>query len=183
MANFMRRFLKISKGDFMLKAFFATLLSTVAAQAIAVGTMAPTFSAKNQDGKTVNLSDFAGKPVLLYFYPKDETPGCIKEACEFRDKYADFKKQGAVVLGVSRQDEKSHKDFSAKHKLPFDLLVDTDGGIAKAYGIAKYPVIGLLKRQSVLIGSKGQILKVYDNVDPDAHAAQALKDIAELDKK
>jgi peroxiredoxin Q/BCP len=167
----------------MLKAFFATLLSTIAAQASSVGSMAPTFTAKNQDGKNVNLSDFSGKPVLLYFYPKDETPGCTKEACEFRDKYAEFKKVGAVVLGVSRQDEKSHKEFTTKHSLPFDLLVDTDGSIAKAYGIGKYPVLGLLKRQSVLIGRDGHILKVYEDVDPDAHAAQALKDIAELDKK
>jgi peroxiredoxin Q/BCP len=167
----------------MFKAFFATLLSTVAAQAISVGSVAPTFTAKNQDGKNVNLTDFSGKPVLLYFYTKDETPGCTKEACEFRDKYADFKKQGAIVLGVSRQDEKSHKEFSLKHTLPFDLLVDSDGAIAKAYGIGKYPVLGFLKRQSVLIGRNGHILKVYEDVDPNGHAAQALKDIAELDPK
>lgn len=167
----------------MLKGIFTALLSTITAQAISVGTLAPTFTAKNQEGKSVNLSDFAGKPVLLYFYPKDETPGCTKEACEFRDKYADFKKQGAIVLGVSRQDEKSHKEFVAKHKLPFDLLVDSDGSIAKAYGVGKYPVLGLLKRQSVLIGRNGHILKFYEDVNPDTHAEQTLKDIAELDKK
>lgn len=160
---------------------FLKLLSQVAL-ALTVGTLAPNFTAKNQDGKTVNFTDFSGHPVLLYFYPKDETPGCTKEACEFRDHYAEFKKQGIVVLGISRQDEKSHLEFKNKHHLPFDLLVDKDGVISKAYGVGQMPIVGLLKRQSVLIGKDGHVLKFYESVDPENHAAQALKDLEELDK-
>lgn len=157
------------------------LLHFSMAFALSVGALAPNFSTKNQDGKTVSLSDYAGKPVLLYFYPKDETPGCTKEACQFRDQYAEFKKQGAVVLGLSRQDVKSHKEFSEKHHLPFDLLVDKEGTIAKAYGVGKFPVLGLLKRQSVLISKDGHVIKFYEDVDPEKHAAEVLKDLAASD--
>src|ERR1700677_2182504 len=146
-----------------------SLLHISVAFALSVGALAPNFSTKNQDGKTVSLSDFAGKPVLLYFYPKDETPGCTKEACEFRDKYTEFKKRGAVVIGISVQDEKSHLEFKTKHHLPFDLVVDTDGSIAKSFGVGKYPAAGLLKRQSVLIGKNGNVLKFYEDVNPDTH--------------
>jgi peroxiredoxin Q/BCP len=154
------------------------LLHLSTAFALSVGALAPNFSAKNQKGETKRLSDFAGKPVLLYFYPKDETPGCTKEACQFRDHYKEFKNQGAVILGLSRQDEKSHKEFSEKHSLPFDLLVDKDGTIAKAYGVGKYPVLGLFKRQSVLIGKDGHVIKFYEDVDPEKHAEEVLKDLA-----
>ena len=157
-------------------------LMSAAAYAIDEGVVAPPFSAKNQDGKTINLSDYAGKDVLLYFYPKDETPGCTKEACEFRDKYAEFKKQGAVVLGISAQDEKSHQKFAEHHHLPFDLLADPNGKIAQAYGVGKIPVLGLFKRESVLIGKDGHVLKFYSDVDPQKHAAQALKDMKDLEK-
>src|SRR3989338_4863444 len=98
--------------------------------AISAGVPAPNFAAKNQDGKEMHLSDFKGKFVLIYFYPKDDTPGCTKEACDFRDSFTKVKKLNAVVLGVSRQEAASHKKFIAKHKLPFDLLVDHDGEIA-----------------------------------------------------
>jgi peroxiredoxin Q/BCP len=162
----------------MFKTFLKGLFFTHAALAITVGAKAPSITAKNQDGKTVTLGDYLGKqPILLYFYPKDDTPGCTKEACQLRGKFADFKKQGALVFGVSTQDEKSHKEFQAKHHLPFDLLVDTDGTIAKAYGIERYPMVGLMKRQSVLIGKDGNVLKFYSNVNPDTHADQALKDL------
>ncbi len=157
------------------------ILHSTLALALSAGALAPNFSTKNQDGKTVSLSDFAGKPILLYFYPKDETPGCTKEACQFRDQFAEFKKQGAVVLGLSRQDEESHKKFSAKYHLPFDLLVDKDGAIAKAYGVGKFPVVGLLKRQSVLISKDGHVIKFYEDVDPEKHPAEVLKDLAASD--
>jgi peroxiredoxin Q/BCP len=167
----------------MSKFIFALLsLSAAAAFAIAVGASAPNFSAKNQDGKTVSLSDFKGKPVLLYFYPKDETPGCTKEACSFRDQYAAFTKQGAAVVGISAQDAKSHREFKDKHKLPFDLLVDSDGSIAKAFGVGKFPVLGLLKRQSVLLDKDGKVLKFYENVDPETHTEEVLKDLAAAKK-
>jgi thioredoxin-dependent peroxiredoxin len=132
------------------------LLHSGVAFALSAGALAPNFSTKNQDGKTVSLSDFAGKPVLLYFYPKDETP---------------------VVLGLSRQDEKSHKEFSQKYHLPFDLLVDKDGAIAKAYGVGQIAVVGFLKRQSVLIGKDGHVIKFYEDVDPQKHPAEVLKDL------
>lgn len=146
------------------------------------GDVAPSFEAKNQDGKVIHLSDFKGKPVLIYFYPKDETKGCTKEACQFRDEYSKFRKKGAVILGVSRQNENSHKEFREKHKLPFDLLVDQDGSLAESYGVGKMPVIGLLKRESILVGPDGKIAQVYTSVDPETHADQVLKDLAALSK-
>src|ERR1041385_637962 len=113
----------------------AAAVLAVAAETPKVGDKAPNFEAKDQDGKTVKLSDFAGKQtVLLYFYPKDDTPGCTKEACGFRDRLDDLKKQGVAVLGVSRDDAESHKKFIAKESINFPLLVDTDGKITEAYG-------------------------------------------------
>ena len=144
--------------------------------ALAPGDPVPDFTAKNQDGKLIHLSDFHGKPVLIYFYPKDETPGCTQEACTIRDEFAKFRKQGAVVLGVSTQDEASHKEFKTRHKLPFDLLVDQDGKVAKALGVESIPGLGLHKRQSVLIGTDGKVIKVYKDVDPSRHASEVLKD-------
>ena len=153
------------------------LLASLGAGAVELGGVAPEFQARNQDGKSVKLSDYKGKPVLLYFYPKDDTPGCTKEACEFRDRFKEFKKQGAVVFGVSRQDEKSHQEFKAKHKLPFDLLVDADGKIAALYGIETMPVVGFHKRQSVLIAGSGKILQIYKDVDPQSHPKTVLEDL------
>jgi peroxiredoxin Q/BCP len=147
---------------------------------MAAGGPAPDFSAKNQNGKTVHLKDFAGKTVLIYFYPKDDTPGCTKEACEFRDRYKKIEALGAVVLGVSRQGEKSHKAFAAKHKLPFDLLVDEDGSIAKAYGVGDIAGKELHQRQSVLIGPDGKVKKFYASVDPATHVNEVLRDIQSL---
>lgn len=144
---------------------------------IAAGTPAPNFSAKNQDGKTVKLSDFAGKFVLIYFYPKDDTPGCTKEACSFRDNHGKLKEMNTVILGVSRQDEKSHQKFIAKHKLPFDLLVDDKGEIAASFGVGLIPIIGIHKRQSVLIAPDGKVLKHYEGVDPDSHVADVMADV------
>ncbi|MBI3542478.1 MAG: peroxiredoxin [Deltaproteobacteria bacterium] len=146
--------------------------------ALKVGDPAPDFSAKNQDGKTIHLADFKGKqPVLLYFYPKDDTPGCTKEACSFRDRFAKFKELGAVVLGVSGQGAKSHQEFRAKHKLPFDLLVDSDGAINKAYDVGTMFVVGFYKRRSVLIGKDGKLLRYYEDVNPETHAAEVIKDL------
>src|SRR6186713_2141558 len=99
------------------------------------GSMAPNFAAKDANGETVNLKDYRGQKVVLYFYPKDDTPGCTKEACSFRDGFAPFKKQGIRVLGVSPDSEASHKKFITKYKLPFTLLADTDRSIAEAYGV------------------------------------------------
>lgn len=144
------------------------------------GDPAPDFSAPNQDEKIVKLSDFKGKPVLIFFYPKDQTPGCTKEACTFRDEYSKFKKQGAVVLGISRQDSQEHQKFIKLHHLPFDLLVDKDGAIAESFGVEKMPILGLLKRKSVLIGPDGKLVRFYDDVDPAKHPQEVLDDLAKL---
>ena len=150
---------------------------------IAAGDAAPDFTAKNQDGKTIKLSEQKGKYVLLYFYPKDETPGCTKEACSFRDSYAEIKKLNAVIFGVSRQDEKSHQKFIAKHKLPFDLLVDSDGSIGESFGVKTMPVIGFLKRQSILISPEGKVIKFYGDVDPTKHVAEVIGDLKAAEAK
>lgn len=144
---------------------------------LAVGEKVPDFAAKNQDGKEVRLSSFRGKPVLVYFYPKDDTPGCTKEACSFRDQFAEFQKMGAVILGVSRQDAKSHRAFREKYHLPFDLLSDTDGKVAEALGVGTIPVVGYHKRQSVLISTEGKVIQIYPEVDPAHHTEQVLKDL------
>src|SRR5262249_44093920 len=117
-----------------------------------------------------------------YFYPKDDTPGCTKEACNFRDEFSKFKKMGAVVLGVSRQDEKSHQAFKQKYSLPFDLLVDKDGSLAKAYGVTVIPAVGIHMRQSVLIAPDGKVAKFYPSVDPKTHTDEVLKDLQGLAK-
>jgi peroxiredoxin Q/BCP len=144
--------------------------------AISTGEVAPDFSLKNQDGKVITLNAQKGKPVLIYFYPKDETPGCTTEACTLRDEFKKFQKHGAVIFGVSTQGVESHKAFKTHHKLPFDLLVDTDGKMAKSYGVEEMAP-GLLERKSILIGPNQKILKVYSSVNPSGHAAEVLKDL------
>lgn len=167
----------------MNKKFLAPFLAMIApalagaATGIPAGEKAPEFALKNQNGQTVKLSEQRGKFVLMYFYPKDDTPGCTKEACNFRDEYSEIKKLNAVVFGISRQDEKSHQKFIAKHKLPFDLLVDADGEVAKAYGVGTMPVIGFHKRQSILIGPDGKVLRFYSDVDPAKHVSEVISDI------
>ncbi|MGK5083444.1 peroxiredoxin [Bdellovibrionota bacterium FG-1] len=145
--------------------------------ALTPGDSAPDFSVMNQDGKVIHLSDYKGKPVILYFYPKDDTPGCTREACAFRDQYKRFSDAGAVILGVSTQDQKSHRAFRAKHHLPFDLLTDPQGKLAEIYGIKKMPVIRLFMRQTVLIAGNGKIIRVYPDVDPSKHADELMKDL------
>lgn len=165
------------KFRFLATCLLTYLFASYSAQALTRGAPAPDFSAKTQDGVNVQLSQYKGKYVLIYFYPKDDTPGCTQEACTFRDEYTKIRDRNAVILGVSRQDEKSHQAFRAKHHLPFDLLVDSDGAIAKAFEIGTMPVIGWTKRQSVLIGPSGKILQIYKSVDPRQHAKQVLADI------
>lgn len=162
---------------------FAGLALLSSASLSVFAAQAPEFSVPNQDGKVVHFSDFKGKFVLLYFYPKDDTPGCTKEACSFRDEFAEFKKIDAVVLGVSGQDQKSHQKFKAKHRLPFDLLVDSEGELAKKFEIGTMPVLGWTKRKSILISPEGEILKAYNDVEPKEHAREVLKDIQKFKSK
>ncbi len=144
------------------------------------GTVAPAFTAKNAEGETVRLKDLRGQQVVLYFYPKDDTPGCTKEACSFRDAFADFKKRGIAVLGVSVDSEASHKKFAAKYKLPFTLLADPDHAIADAYGVyGEKKFMGRtylgVKRITFLIDEKGKIKKVFEKVKPEEHAREVLQ--------
>lgn len=146
------------------------------------GDRAPEFTALNQHGQRISLSDLKGKPVVLYFYPRDDTPGCTKEACGFRDSFAEFRKKGAVVLGVSTDTLKSHGKFAEKFKLPFDLLVDEDKSIVQAYGVwgekrfmgRKYQGT---HRVTFLIGADGKIKQLWPAVKPDEHAAEVLSAI------
>ena len=159
-----------------LKVFFV-LIALAFCLGLSSGDLAPDFSLKNQNGKLIHLSDYKGKYVLVYFYPKDETPGCTKEACSLRDSFEAIKKMNTVILGVSRQDQKSHQEFIAKYKLPFDLLVDEDGKMGKSYGVGTYPLLGYFKRESVLIGPDGHVVQFYTDVDPSTHVQQVLADL------
>ena len=139
-----------------------------------VGKPAPDFTATAQDGAPVHLAAYKGKRVVLYFYPKDETPGCTKEACSFRDAWQNLSKTGAVLVGVSADTTDSHKAFAAHYQLPFLLVSDPDGKLAGDYGV---PFAGHHQRQTVVIGADGNVLKVYRKVDVAAHAAQILDDL------
>jgi peroxiredoxin Q/BCP len=144
------------------------------------GTSAPNFTATDANGATVRLKDLRGHNIVLYFYPKDDTPGCTKEACSFRDAFSDFKKQGIEVLGVSVDSEASHKKFAAKYKLPFTLLADPDHLIADAYGVyGEKKFMGRtymgVKRITFLIDEKGKIKKVFEKVKPEEHAREVLE--------
>ena len=138
---------------------------------LAVGTNAPAFTAKDTNGNTVSLSDFAGKTVVLYFYPKDDTPGCTKQACSFRDAQADYQGKDVVVLGVSKDDEASHQAFTQKYSLNFPLLADTDGAIIKAYDVDGG---GYAKRVTYVIDGSGKIIHVDAAVNTGTHASDVL---------
>jgi peroxiredoxin Q/BCP len=162
------------KLNFLLAAavLAAALVVGHAAETPKAGDKAPAFEAKDQDGKTVKLTDYSGKqPVLLYFYPKDNTPGCTKQACGLRDRIDDLKKKGVAVLGVSRDDAASHKKFIADHSLTFPLLTDVDGKLTEAYGAA---MAGrpMSRRVSFLIGKDGKIAHVTDSPSADKHLAE-----------
>ena len=149
------------------------------------GNPAPTFSLPDQSGKIHKLSDYKGKYVLLYFYPKDDTPGCTTEACTIRDAWSKFKKAKLVVLGVSVDSVKSHDKFVKKYDLPFTLLADEDKKVVHAYNVwGPKTFMGKLyqgtARSSFLIDPKGKIAKIYEKVKPDKHAEEVLKDLAAL---
>jgi peroxiredoxin Q/BCP len=146
---------------------------------LSVGDKAPAFQTTDQDGERVSLSDFKGRKVVLYFYPKDDTPGCTKEACSFRDGWSKFRKKKIAVLGVSADDEKSHKKFAEKFSLPFPLLADTDKKIVKDYGVwGEKSLYGRkfmgINRVTYLIDESGRIAAVWPKVKPDGHADELL---------
>jgi thioredoxin-dependent peroxiredoxin len=143
------------------------------------GKKAPDFELTSDAGERVKLSDLRGKPVVLYFYPKDDTPGCTAQACGIRDAYAEFKQRGAVVLGVSPDDEASHVKFRDKYSLPFTLLADPDHQVAEEYGVwVEKNAYGKkrmgIERSTFLIDSDGHVAKVMRRVKPDTHADDVL---------
>lgn len=143
------------------------------------GDMAPEFSSATNGGGTISLADLKGRNVILYFYPKDDTSGCTKEACAFRDDFAEFKKRGAVVLGVSTDPVKSHDKFVKKYSLPFTLLADEDKKIVQAYGVwGQKSFMGRkymgTHRVTFLIGPDGRIEKIWPEVKPEEHAREVI---------
>jgi thioredoxin-dependent peroxiredoxin len=143
------------------------------------GTTAPDFELTSDAGETVRLSDLRGKPVVLYFYPKDDTPGCTKQACGIRDAYGEFERAGAVVLGVSPDDESSHVKFKEKYSLPFTLLADPGHAVADEYGVwgeKKYAGRSYMgvNRSTFVIAEDGTVKKVMHDVKPDTHADDVL---------
>ena len=143
------------------------------------GKPAPDFELTSDTGERVKLSDLRGKPVVLYFYPKDDTPGCTTQACGIRDVYSDFRQRGAVVLGVSPDDEASHVKFKEKYSLPFTLLADPDHQVADEYGVWKernlYGKKSMgIERSTFVIDAEGNVAKEMRRVKPDTHAADVL---------
>jgi peroxiredoxin Q/BCP len=146
--------------------------------ALSVGATAPDFSVKDTNGNLVKLADYAGKTVVLYFYPKDDTPGCTKEACSFRDNYQQYLSQGITVFGVSMDDEVSHQAFTQAFKLPFPLLADTDGALTQAYDVqGERNGFRYAQRVTYVIGGDGKIQKVFESVNTETHATDVLSAI------
>lgn len=174
----------------MLKKFAASILmlglalaapAGWASDSAAEGAPAPDFRLQDQNGKWHTLADYKGQWLVLYFYPKDDTPGCTTEACNFRDEIFTFRKMGATILGVSTDDVASHKEFAEKYSLPFSLLADTDGKVSGQYaGFKLLDFLKIANRKSFLIDPEGRIARRYDKVDPDKHSAQVIEDLTKL---
>jgi thioredoxin-dependent peroxiredoxin len=158
------------------------LTGVASAASPAVGQPAPAFKLQDQDGKWHSLADYKGKWVAIYFYPKDDTPGCTTQACSFRDNVFAFNKEGAVILGISVDDVASHKAFAEKHGLPFTLLADADKSVSKSYGVLKtyMGVMEMARRDTFIVDPQGRIAKHYESVDPEGHSKVVLEDIKAL---
>ena len=149
------------------------------------GDLAPNFSLPDAEGNLVNLADFRGQHIILYFYPRDNTPGCTKEACSFRDIYSQYQSRNIAVLGVSTDSAQSHAKFAAKYQLPFPLLCDLDATVSTAYGcygLKKFmgkEFMGIM-RMTFTIDPNGRIEKVYRKIKPESHAAEILADLSDL---
>ena len=167
-----------------LAASVIACLSACAVQAAdvpATGQAAPAFSLPDQNGKPHKLSDYTGSWLVLYFYPKDDTPGCTKEACSFRDDLFKLEKLGAKVIGVSVDDSDSHAKFAQKYHLPFPLLADKDGKVASSYGaLRNLGLFHIAKRYTFLIDPQGKIAKAYLDVDTSRHSQQIIDDLQHL---
>lgn len=178
----MKRFITVSIiGVTAILAVIAFTSIGVANDEAIVGNPAPEFELADQTGQLHSLEDYRSQWVVLYFYPKDETPGCTTEACEFRDNIFAYRDLNAQILGVSLDDVESHKAFAENHNLPFPLLADVEGTAATAYGV-KTRMAGMIvaKRQTFIIGPDGNIAKHYADVKPDTHSAHVLADLKVL---
>ena len=148
--------------------------------AITKGAVVPNFKAKTQSGDSFELSDYLGKPLVIYFYPKDNTPGCTTQACSFRDQYQDFQDLGAEVIGISGDSEASHDKFAQKHKLPFILLSDSTKKIRKLFGVPTH-FFGLMPgRVTYIIDKQGKVVSVFDSIKANVHIEHALKIIKKM---
>ena len=141
---------------------------------------APAFSAPDQFGKTRTLAEFRGRPIVLFFYPKDGTPGCTKEACAFRDQWSKLEASGAVVVGVSRDSVEKHRAFADEHKLQFPLLADEDGAVCKSYGVSN--TLGMASRVTFIIDRSGTVARTFSDVSPATHANEVIAAIDALPK-
>jgi peroxiredoxin Q/BCP len=152
--------------------------TSLAGESPAVGSEAPGFKLQDQNGDWHDLQDYRGKWLAVYFYPKDDTPGCTTEACNFRDNIYAFKAIGAEVVGISVDDVESHKKFSEKYKLPFVILADEGGATAEAYGVLRdWKLVQIANRESFLINPDGVVVKHYAEVDPETHTQEVLGDL------
>lgn len=159
------------------------MLGPVRAEVPAVGSAAPEFSLPDQDGRSRRLAEWRGRWVVLYFYPKDDTPGCTTEACNFRDDISRITQLGAQVVGVSIDDTASHKAFAEKYRLPFPLLADTGASVARQYGaLSDWMVVKMARRYSFIIDPAGRIARVYLEVDPARHVQEIVADLKRLSK-
>lgn len=178
----MKRFIALALVPFFAIVFVFTFTPIgVANEQVGVGAPAPEFELSDQNGQLHSLEDYREQWVVLYFYPKDETPGCTTEACEFRDSIFTFRSLNTQVLGVSLDDVESHKAFAEAHGLPFPLLADVEGEISTAYGV-KTRMFGMTvaKRQTFIVAPDGNIAKHYETVDPEKHSTEVIADLQEL---
>ncbi|WP_297476225.1 peroxiredoxin [Ferrovum sp.] len=174
--------MRIAVALFMLLILAMWVMRSASASELpTVGQKAPEFSVMDQNGKLQKLSDYQGKWLVLYFYPKDETPGCTTEACAYRDDIHNIQNLGAAVVGVSIDDASSHAEFADKHHLPFPLLADKEGTVAKSYG-SERTLLGykLARRNTFIIDPTGRIAKVYVNVDAEVNPREVIADLHRL---
>jgi len=157
------------------------MFNVAKAESLKIGDAAPEFNLYDQSGNSHSIKDYSGQWLILYFYPKDDTPGCIKEACAFRDEYRVITEKNTQVLGVSIDSQKSHAGFAKKYHLPFPLLADEDGKVAKSYqSLWSLGFIKFAKRHSFIIDPEGIIKKIYRSVDVDKHSQHIIADLERL---
>lgn len=174
-------FTRFAAGLLMTGVALLALSGAAASDTPAEGSLAPEFRLQDQNGDWQTLEQYKGQWVALYFYPKDDTPGCTTEACSFRDNIFAFRERGAVILGISLDDVESHQEFAEKYSLPFSLLSDPHGDVAATYGVVtNLGITKFAKRQTFLIAPDGTIARHYDKVDPDTHSEEILGDLISM---